>query len=507
MSGMAGDWGGGYVTDIGYMPGWYSQQSPMHLAVTCLLMGVACDLPAGDEPVHYLELGCGLGFGALALAAANPSWRVTGVDFNPAHVAFARGAARDAGLDNVVFLEADLSVLAEQEEARQIPQADFVSLHGVWSWVPAPVRAGIVRLLRAKVAPGGIVHISYNSLPGWQPALGMQRTLRLAGEAAPGRSDRRALAGVALLRDLIAAEAVHLAGTPFARRMAERLESLPPEYLAHEYMNACWAPCFHADVMADLAAAKLDWIGSATLPENFPELMLTEPQRAIYNRCEDMRLRELVKDMCLHRGLRHDVFVRGVQRLDPAVRDAALGDLVLALATPVDSVEYQVEVASGTASLSPAFYGPMIAAMAQTPRRVADLLALPGIEGRRDNLREVVGILVGIGHGLPLLRPGLPPQPAALRFNRMAANWLVRPENMTKPLALAAASVGGGFPATLLDLFVHARLQSGEDEGTLASWVAALGPRMDEEDRSRLHAVLSRSLTLRLPLMRAAGVW
>jgi len=78
---------------------------------------------------------------------------------------------------------------------------------------------------------------------------------------------------------------------------------------------------------------------------------------------------------------------------------------------------------------------------------------------------------------------------------------------MTKPLALAAASVGGGFPATLLDLFVHARLQSGEDEGTLASWVAALGPRMDEEDRSRLHAVLSRSLTLRLPLMRAAGVW
>ncbi len=47
------------------------------------------------------------------------------------------------------------------------------------------------------------------------------------------------------------------------------------EYLSHEYMSAHWAPAFHADVVAALAEAKLDWVSSVNPMENFPELMLT----------------------------------------------------------------------------------------------------------------------------------------------------------------------------------------------------------------------------------------
>ena len=46
-------------------------------------------------------------------------------------------------------------------------------------------------------------------------------------------------------------------------------------------MNAHWSPCFHADVAAALTGAKLGWVASADLAENFPELTLTEPQRAV----------------------------------------------------------------------------------------------------------------------------------------------------------------------------------------------------------------------------------
>jgi hypothetical protein len=42
-------------------------------------------------------------------------------------------------------------------------------------------------------------------------------------------------------------------------------------------------------------------------------------------------MRELVKDMCLPRGLRHDVFVRGPRRLAAGERDAALAEAVLGL--------------------------------------------------------------------------------------------------------------------------------------------------------------------------------
>ena len=134
-SGMSG-WGGGYVTDITYMTGYYRQQSPSVIALGCLLGGVASPLPGPDDPLSYLELGCGQGFGALVLAASNPHWKVTAVDFNPAHIAAARAWAAQAGLDNVNFLEADLATLAEDPASAQVPEADFVSMHGLWSWVP-----------------------------------------------------------------------------------------------------------------------------------------------------------------------------------------------------------------------------------------------------------------------------------------------------------------------------------------------------------------------------------
>jgi SAM-dependent methyltransferase len=500
-------WSSGYVTDVAYMPGWYPQQSPLHMAVTCLLMGVACDLPAGHEEVSYLELGSGLGFGALALAAANPSWRITGIDFNPAHVAFARTLARDAGLGNITFLEADLATLAESDAVRQVPEADFVSLHGLWSWVAPEVRAGILRLLAARVRAGGVVHASYNALPAWQGGLGLQRTLRLAGmSGSTRRSDRRAVDGAALVRDLLAAEATHLTGSAFASGIAAKLEMLPPAYLAHEYMNAHWAPCFHADVAAAFAEARLDWIGSAMLTSNFPELTLSDAQRVIYDRNEDPLLRELIKDMCLPRSLREDVFVRGTRPLRPEIRDAVLRDLTLALATPLDTIAYEVAVPSGTATLSPEFYRPMLAALAEAPQRVGDLLDLSPVEQRRRNPREVVGMLVGIGHAVPLLRPGLPPHPTATRFNGLAAGWLVRPENITKPLALAGVSVGGGFPASVFDLFVAARLCAGEDEGALEGWVGALGAQMDADERAKLSGLLGASLRQKVPLLRASGV-
>lgn len=504
MSGHAQGWGGGYVTDIDYLPGWYPPQSPMHLAIACLLQDVACDLPAGEEPVHYMELGCGLGFGAMVLAASNPGWRITAIDFSPAHIARARAIARDAGLRNITFLEADLATLAEEEEGRRLPRADFVSLHGVWSWVSPEVRAGIVRLLRAKVAPGGVVHITYNALPGWQSALGMQRLLIKAGEAAGGSSAARAMAGLEMVRSLMAAEATHLHGSIIPRKLNDLFEQMPIEYVAHEFMNRHWSPCFHADVAAALADAKLDWIGSASLPENYAALVLSDAQRALLTNVSDPMMRELIKDMCLPRPLRQDVYVRGVQRLSPATRNAALGDVMLALTVPPEDVSFEIDVGASKVTLSAAYYEPILNALRSGPETVADLLTLPP-SGSSDP-RELLGILVGIGHALPMLRPGMEPDPVAQRFNRIAARWLMAPRHYDKGFALASVAAGGGFPVTVFDMFINDRMQAGEGIESLEQWVRMLLADDPDRDPGPLRMVLSRSVEHRIPLLRVAAV-
>jgi SAM-dependent methyltransferase len=500
-------WGGGYVTDIAYMAGYYRLQSPAFMALACLLGGVASPMPSQDDPVSYLELGCGQGFGAMILAVSNPHWTVTAIDFNPAHIAAARAWAAQAGIDNVSFLEADLSTLAEDSASAQVPEADFVSMHGVWTWVPSAVQSGIVRLLRNKVKPGGAVHVSYNSLPAWGGALGMQRVLHDGGRRLGTRSDRQAEEGLKLVQELLAADAVQLKRSPMAAKLINRTGVMPAPYLAHEYMNDSFAPRFHADVAGALADAKLEWVGSANLIENFPELALTPEQRAVTQRLDDPLLRELLKDMCLDRALRHDVFVRGARRIDPVARDAALMGVWLALDVTAAEVPQEADVPAGRAALNRSFYGPITEAMAMGPRRVGDLLALPDLEGRRDNPAELVGILVGLNLAEPVARPGAEPTPQALRFNRVTLENLRRTENLGRQIGAASYALGTGAPCTLFELYVIERVQAGDSEAAIDDWVRDIGGNLNDEGRGNLREVFTRALGVRLPILRAQGVF
>jgi SAM-dependent methyltransferase len=496
-------WGGGYVTDITYMAGWYRQQSPAVLALACMLGGVMSPLPRNDEPVSYLELGCGQGYGALLLAASNPRWRVTAVDFNPAHIAAAREWAALARVENVTFLEADLSTLAESDAARAVPEADFVSLHGVWSWVPRAVQQGIVRLLAQKVRSGGVVHVSYNALPGWGSVLGAQRMLREVGRRAASRSDRQAEAGVRFLQELYNTEALHLVRSSMMKSLLDRFGAFPVSYLAHEYMNEDWAPCFMPDVANALSDAKLEFVGSARLLENFPDLTLNEQQRALVQQQDDPLLRELIKDHCIERQLRHDVYVRGARRIGTAARDAMLLDVHLSLCIPPQELPREVEMPAGHAELNQGFYRPIVEALSSGPRRIGDLLALPEVEGKRDNPAELVGILVGLDIAEPMLRPGTGPGETALRFNRLAANRLLQTEPLGKVVGVACEALGTGMHTLLCDLVVIDRMQLGDAD--LDALVRTLGPR--SADPEKLREVLQESLERRIPLLKTAGVF
>ena len=499
-------WGHGYTTDITYTTGYYREQAPGHAGLACVLNGVTFERPGPHDAFSFLELGCGNGFNALVMAASNPGWRVTAIDFNPAHIAAANTLKAAAGLTNVTFLEADLSTLAEEPAVAAVPMADAVSMHGLWSWVPPGVRDGVIRLLRARVNPGGIVHVSYNVLPGWHGGIAMQRLVLEAGQRRAARSDKQAEAGFAVVRRLYEADAHYLKSSKIVQGLMERPNSLPPEYAAHEYMNNFWAPCFHADVAEAMSGAKLDWVAACSMLENFPELVMTEPQRAVLAEFDDPVMRELVKDICLERTLRHDVFVRGVRRLDTAGRNAALGEVGVALLVPAAEFEYEINMPVGTASFERRFYEPIVRELDAGPRRIGDMLALPGLEGRRDNPAELVGVLIGTGQATDAAAIGASQDAGALRLNRAVAHHMVRPAHITRGLALASTVLGSGMPATGLDIFMWDRMRQGEGEAHLDAWVAWLGFGADAENQEKLRGAFRRGLEFRVPIWRQIGL-
>jgi len=503
MTRSGDSWGEGYVTDIAYMPGYYPNQSPLRLHLACLLGGVAGVEMTPETSLSYLELGCGHGFGALVLAASNPAWRVTGIDFNPAHIAAARDLAAEAGIANATFIEADLASLTGGPLAGDVPRADIATMHGLWSWVADPVRDGIVALLDRKVRPGGVVQMSYNALPGWQGAIGMQRLLREAGQRLATRSDRQAEAGAEIVRALAEANAGHLRGSSFVQGLLEHFGKYNSAYLAHEYMTAAWRPCFHADVVTALAGAKLNWVASAQLIENFTALMLGDEARKVLDRFDDPVMRELIKDMCVNRPLRQDVFVRGAQRLSNVERDAALGEVMLALLCPADKFTWQIDAPGGQADLDRSFFGPIVEALAAGPRRVSDLLELPGL-ARRGNPGEVVGMLVGTQQAMRILAPAAEPDPRVRRLNAAAARRFVRSDNLNNSMALATSGTGAPLSCPMLDLFVASQLQArlAPDPG---AWANALGADYAETERQRLQEFIALLVAERAPIWRRLG--
>jgi SAM-dependent methyltransferase len=78
------DWSAGYVTEVGYIHGYYQELLPLRLGFACLAKGVAAP-GLGAEPIRVLELGCGQGLSANIIAAANPQIDYTAIDFNPEH--------------------------------------------------------------------------------------------------------------------------------------------------------------------------------------------------------------------------------------------------------------------------------------------------------------------------------------------------------------------------------------------------------------------------------------
>src|SRR5690606_6784129 len=99
---------------------------------------------------HCLDVGCGGGDVAMALARrVGPAGRVTGVDFDEAKLAIARGEAEAAGLRNVAFEAADVTAWAPSARV-DVAYARFLLAHLAG---PAALLATLARHLR----PGGTV--------------------------------------------------------------------------------------------------------------------------------------------------------------------------------------------------------------------------------------------------------------------------------------------------------------------------------------------------------------
>ncbi|GAB2851291.1 methyltransferase regulatory domain-containing protein [Pseudoduganella ginsengisoli] len=377
-------WTGGYVSDIEYTGGYYSEQNPVLLNFAALLEGFE-PVAAGQE-YTYFELGFGKGHTVNLLASANPLGRFYAADFNPAHVAGARALAQAAQLPNVTLLENSFAELAQG--AVELPQFDYITLHGIYTWVTRENQQCIVDFIARYLKPGGIVYVSYNAMPGWSSVQPLQRLLVEYGDAFPNRSDVQVSHGAEFIKKLVATDAAYFQGGGTLQVRLKGLNSHHPNYLVHEYMHKHWQPMYHADVARDFSEAKLDYVASADLPMAYNKLYLNDEKQALVDTFPNSAMKETMKDYYLNTSFRKDIYVRGARHLPSLRRAAMLREFGLALIIPRDDVKLDLSLGIGNISAKPELALPLCDALSRRPHTLAELEALPALQGR--NLEDIV---------------------------------------------------------------------------------------------------------------------
>jgi SAM-dependent methyltransferase len=507
-------WSDGYFTDIQYTAKFYAELAPGFLAFACLRQGVRP--PAMGEDSTYLELGCGQGYGLNLLAAANPGMRFWGVDFHPGQIDNARRLAGQAALANVAFEDWSFEQLLGRP--KDLPRFDVIALHGVYSWVSAGNRAMIVQILDRFLQPGGLAYVSYNCLPGWATLAPLQRFVAEHVARGSGPSQARVVAALRAALQMLESPTGYFESVPALKARIEAALREDPAYLVHEYLNGHSQPLYHADVAAELEAARLTFAASANVADDLVNLAAPAALHPVIQAAQDPVWRESLLDYASNKPFRRDIFVRGRNILSDVERESMLDALELALLAPPEATTFEIPIPIGQVKGQPAVYQPIVEALADGPRTLGELRKLPQFAGARDGaVMQALTLLIGSRQIHPVSAGGADAA-TAVRFNRAA---LARAEFGEIPTQLAAASPGTGIRVDFTDLMAVNGVLQGlverPDEAARLAWplMARTGRRLLRDgqtlpDQAANEAELARRIAAfngaKLPLFRSLGV-
>ncbi|KIC18854.1 class I SAM-dependent methyltransferase [Leisingera sp. ANG-Vp] len=510
------DWTSGYVAGIDYTYDFHSQLTPALLAFGAMSQGHRHGL--NGKGVTYCELGCGQGFSANLLAAANPDIEFHAMDFSPSHMAGAAELAQEAGLANMHFHERAFEDFGETPD---LPAAfDIIALHGVYSWVSSENRAHINAFIAQRLKPGGLVYVSYNALPGWAAALPLRRLLTSRVSQGSGPLPGRIREAVAYARGLEQAGAGYYAKNPSVGQRLEHMKEMPPSYLAHEYFNKDWTPFDFKDLAAELGQAKLNFLGSVHPLDNLDILCFTPEQQALLDAETDPVRQEALRDLLLNEHFRTDIFVKGKLPHTPRGEIGAWFATTLALARPYKGGALKLKHRGREIPLDQQQYAPVLQALSDGPATVRSLLD-QGVFGSMDwgSISLMLQVLAGTGCIAPSLPlEGMPERAAACRAFNLAV--CKRAEDSDTLRFLASPVTGGGVELDRFEqLFLLARSEGLETPGEWAAlaWriLAPQGQRLqhegrvletDEENLALLQARAANFAARRLPLCEILGL-
>jgi SAM-dependent methyltransferase len=477
------DWTDGYVAEIDYTYGYYTELNPLRIVVPFLNVGLAP--PA-------IATACELGFGQgisvnIHAAAAAATWY--GTDFNPAHAAFARSLAAASGAGAQLFDQP----FAEFCTRPDLPDFDYIALHGIWSWITEENRRAILDFIGRKLKVGGVLYISYNCQPGFAAMTPLRHLLTLYAEAMVGSGRgivARLDAALEFIDRLLMLNPAFAVANPTIADRLRVMKGHSRQYLAHELLNREWRPMLFGEMVRWLGQEKLTYAGSAHYLDHVEALnMLPEQQRFIAE-IPDPAFRQSVRDFMVNQQFRRDYWVKGARRLTPLEQTEALRRVRVMLPGQRGAIAFTVAGSLGQREMTRTIYEPILDALGIGETRTLGELEsmLSGAGMRLAALYEAIMVLAGKGD-LVLVQDADIQERVKPHSDRLNRQILDKARSSGDILHLASPATGGGIAVgRFLQLFLLARAHGKTAADELARFVwdllAAQGQRVLKDGKA-----------------------
>lgn len=432
------DWTAGYVADIGYTFGYYQELNPLRIKLAFLNAGLVA-----PETGVACELGFGQGLSANIHASASiTQWY--GTDFNPSQACFAQELASVSGAGAYLYDEAFADFAARLD----LPEFDYIGLHGIWSWISDENRQVIVDFIRKKLKVGGVLYISYNTLPGWAAFAPMRHLMTEHAEVlgAEGRGIVSRIDGaIDFAERLIATNPAFSRANPQVGERLKKMKEHNRHYLAHEYFNRDWHPMHFATMANWLDGAKVQYACSAHYLDHIDAVNLTSEQQAFLKEIPDPMFRETTRDFMVNQQFRRDYWVKGARKLNPLEQAEALRAQRVLLVSHRPDVLLKVTGALGEANMNEAVYTPILDLLADHRAKALGQIeeALLDKDIAFVQIMQAVMVMTGAGH-LALVQEDCVTQKAKRQVDKLNAYLCQKARGGNDVSYLASPITGGG---------------------------------------------------------------
>ena len=474
------DWTAGYVADIGYTYGYYTELNPALVRLAFLNAGLAF-----PNMGTACELGFGQGLSANIHAAASlTSWH--GTDFNPAQAGFAQELAQVSGNGAKLYDEA----FAEFCTRNDLPDFDYIGLHGIWSWISDENRAVIVDFIRRKLKVGGVLYISYNTLPGWSTFAPIRHLMTQHAEVMGSQGMgilKRIEGALGFVDQTLASQPAYARANPSVADRFGKMRGQNPHYLAHEYFNRDWKPMYYADLAQWLEPAKVNFACSATYLDAIAAVNLSADQQKVLNEIADVNFRQTVRDFLVNQQFRKDYWVKGPRLLSPFERMDGLRSYRVILTTVRQDVPLKINGLLGEANLNETIYNSVLDALADhKPHSLGELeqnLRSKNISAQQ--IIEAAVVLTGAGHLMPVQEDAVISK-AKAASDKLNTHLAQKARTSNELQHLASPVTGGGVSVGRFQQLFLAAMKAGRktpEECAQYVWeiIAAQGQKLIKE--------------------------